>query len=212
MRGVAVVEVPDRPGTAREQVRVARALAALPASRAEFAAGRLSYAKVRALTRIATPDTEPDWLEMATPMTAGQLERFARAHRQVTGADGGTGPRGGSAGTSRTTSSSFRAILPAEGAAVVLQALRAARNDLEHPHDQHDDVSAETRAGNSHADRPRYHLDPACRPTARRRRGPGRRPRRDLRRLPARKAASADNPDAYQVIVHAGPGRQDRAG
>ncbi|MFY9776613.1 MAG: DUF222 domain-containing protein, partial [Trebonia sp.] len=40
-------------GTAREQVRVARALGALPAITAEFAAGRLSYAKVRALTRIA---------------------------------------------------------------------------------------------------------------------------------------------------------------
>ena len=41
-------------GTAREHVRVARALRALPVIRAEFAAGRLSFAKVRALTRIAT--------------------------------------------------------------------------------------------------------------------------------------------------------------
>jgi hypothetical protein len=45
------------PGTAREQVRVARALEELPLTRAEFRAARLSYAKVRALTRIATPDT-----------------------------------------------------------------------------------------------------------------------------------------------------------
>src|SRR5215472_6895455 len=45
------------PGTAREQVRVARALRELPLVSAEFAAGRMSYAKVRALTRIATPDT-----------------------------------------------------------------------------------------------------------------------------------------------------------
>ena len=37
-------------GTAREHVRVARALRDLPVIRAEFAAGRLSYAKVRALT------------------------------------------------------------------------------------------------------------------------------------------------------------------
>ncbi|HEX3491300.1 MAG TPA: DUF222 domain-containing protein, partial [Streptosporangiaceae bacterium] len=40
-------------GTAREQVRVARALRDLPVIRGQFAAGRLSYAKVRALTRIA---------------------------------------------------------------------------------------------------------------------------------------------------------------
>jgi hypothetical protein len=45
-------------GAAREHVRVARALRDLPVIRAGFGAGRLSYAKVRALTRIATPATE----------------------------------------------------------------------------------------------------------------------------------------------------------
>src|ERR1700745_1934281 len=45
-------------GTAREHVRVARALRDLPVIRARFAAAKLSYAKVRALTRIATPATE----------------------------------------------------------------------------------------------------------------------------------------------------------
>ena len=74
-------------GTAREHVRVARALRDLPVIRARFAAGRLSYAKVRALTRIATPATEAGLAELAGPMTANQLERFARAHRQVTRAD-----------------------------------------------------------------------------------------------------------------------------
>jgi hypothetical protein len=43
----------------------------LPVIRAEFAAARLSYAKVRALTRIATPETEKDLAEMAMSMTAG---------------------------------------------------------------------------------------------------------------------------------------------
>src|SRR5215467_10358688 len=71
-------------GTAREHVRVARALRDLPVIRARFAAGRLSYAKVRALTRIATPATEAGLAELAGPMTGNQLERFARAHRQVT--------------------------------------------------------------------------------------------------------------------------------
>ena len=74
-------------GTAREHVRVARALRDLPVTRAEFAAGCLSYAKVRALTRIATPDTEASLAELAAPMTANQLERFARAHRQVSAVD-----------------------------------------------------------------------------------------------------------------------------
>src|ERR1700761_4439169 len=74
-------------GTAREHVRVARAMRKLPVIRGEFSAGRLSYAKTRALTRIATEETETDLVELATPMTANQLERFARAHRTVTRAD-----------------------------------------------------------------------------------------------------------------------------
>ncbi len=45
-------------GAARERVRVARALPLLPRVAEAFARGELSYAKVRALTRVATPDTE----------------------------------------------------------------------------------------------------------------------------------------------------------
>src|SRR5690242_15699331 len=75
------------PGTAREHVRVARALRELPVIGGEFAAGRLSYAKVRALTRIATPETDAGLVELAEPMTAGQLDRFARAHRKVSAVD-----------------------------------------------------------------------------------------------------------------------------
>jgi hypothetical protein len=66
-------------GTAREHVRVARALRELPVIRREFSAARLSYAKVRALTRIATPATEAGLAELAIPMTGNQLERFAGA-------------------------------------------------------------------------------------------------------------------------------------
>src|SRR6185437_11084958 len=82
-------------GTAREHVRVARALRDLPVIRARFAAAKLSYAKVRALTRIATPATEAGLAELAGPMTANQLERFARARRQLRarGRDGRAGRR-----------------------------------------------------------------------------------------------------------------------
>src|ERR1700733_10598734 len=78
--------------TAPEHVRVARALRDLPVIREEFAAGRLSYAKVRALTRIATPDNEAGLAELAGPMTGNQLERFARAHRQVSTVDDAAAP------------------------------------------------------------------------------------------------------------------------
>ena len=45
------------PGAARERVRVARALGTLPLLAEALARGELSYAKVRALTRVATPET-----------------------------------------------------------------------------------------------------------------------------------------------------------
>ena len=77
------------PGTAKDHVRVARALKRLPVIRAEFAAGRFSYSKVRALARIATPETEQALVDMAESMTAGQVERFAAAHRKCTRHDAG---------------------------------------------------------------------------------------------------------------------------
>src|SRR2546428_2695170 len=46
------------PGAARERVRVARALGTLPRLAQALARGELSYSKVRALTRVATPETE----------------------------------------------------------------------------------------------------------------------------------------------------------
>ncbi|TKJ22862.1 HNH endonuclease signature motif containing protein [Blastococcus sp. CCUG 61487] len=82
-------------GTAREHVRVARALARLPRIEAAFAAGRLSFSKVRALTRIAEPDCEQMLLEFALAATASQTERFCRSWRRVDdAADGGGGHRG----------------------------------------------------------------------------------------------------------------------
>jgi hypothetical protein len=71
------------PVTAREHVRVARALGGLPRICAAFDAGRLSYAKVRALTRIADIDCEAALLAFATTATASQAERFCRAWRRV---------------------------------------------------------------------------------------------------------------------------------
>ena len=75
------------PGAAREHVRVARALTVLPATAASFAAGRLSYAKVRALTRVAQPGTEPALLELAHELTASQLERVVREWRRSDAVD-----------------------------------------------------------------------------------------------------------------------------
>ena len=71
------------PRSAREHVRVARCLRELPRTHASFASGELSYAKVRALTRVATPANEEDLLLLARACTASQLERVVRAYRRV---------------------------------------------------------------------------------------------------------------------------------
>jgi hypothetical protein len=70
-------------GAAREKVRVARALAGLPRIGAAMQRGELSYAKVRALTRVATPECEERLLAVAQAATAAQIERIVRAWRRV---------------------------------------------------------------------------------------------------------------------------------
>jgi hypothetical protein len=71
------------PGAAREHVRVARSLESLPLIRTAFAEGRLSYSKVRALTRIAEPDSEESLLDLALELTASQVERTVRQWRRA---------------------------------------------------------------------------------------------------------------------------------
>lgn len=70
------------PNAARDYVKVARALVGLPAVRAAFSAGRLTYSKVRALVRFATSETEADLVLLAERAPAAQLERIARGRRE----------------------------------------------------------------------------------------------------------------------------------
>jgi hypothetical protein len=65
---------------AREHVRVAHRLGELPLVRAAFSRGELSYCKVRALTRAATPKTEAGLLDIARHATGAQLEKLIRCY------------------------------------------------------------------------------------------------------------------------------------
>jgi len=119
--------------TAFEYVRVARALVDLPRIAASFAAGRLSYSKVRALTRIADPDDEEDLLAMAEEATAAQLERILVGYRKAIGTDEEEQARARrhfkasweSDGTLRISGN-----LPAEEGAVLLKALEVVQEGL----------------------------------------------------------------------------------
>lgn len=70
-------------GAARERVRVARALEILPRLAQALARGELSYAKVRALTRVATPETEERLLAVGRAGTAEHVERIVRGWRRM---------------------------------------------------------------------------------------------------------------------------------
>jgi hypothetical protein len=199
-------------GTAREQVRVARALRVLPVIRGEFAAGRLSYAKARALTRIAAPDTEADLVEIATPMTANQLERFARAHRTVTRADDEQARlrRRLTFRTEDDGSLTLSAHLPPEDGAALLTALRAVVSDA--PPATSDDTAPQGAASDGPA--------PTAQPAAVSAETPPTTQPLQMRPTSASLAdalveiaeaylasqsRAASNPDVYQVIVHATP-------
>src|SRR5690606_19356336 len=70
-------------GAAREKVRTARALRSLPRIGEAMRKGELSFAKVRAITRVATPENETALLDVARSGTAAQVERIVRAWRRV---------------------------------------------------------------------------------------------------------------------------------
>lgn len=187
--------------TAREHVRVARALGSLPAIRAEFAAGRMSYSKVRALTRIADPDTDSDLAEMAGPMTANQLDRFARAHHCVTRAQAEQGrlQRRLSWRFAEDGSLTLTAHLPPEDGVAVLSALRAVVRDAAPP----DTASEDTASGSgASAEASVAGARAATQATTAR--------LADAlveiaEAYLAGKAQNASDGDAYQVVVHADP-------
>ena len=70
-------------GTAREKVRVAHALKDLTKISEAFREGRLSYSKVRAMTRVATPENEDYLMRIAKHGTAAHVDRLVGLYRQV---------------------------------------------------------------------------------------------------------------------------------
>ncbi len=91
------------PQSARDRVRVAAAMSQLPAVCREFSAARLSYSQVRAICRVAEPETEDLFVGLARHATAEQLERIVSGYRrarhdnpdQPPGTDDPAGPSSG---------------------------------------------------------------------------------------------------------------------
>ncbi|WP_133150669.1 DUF222 domain-containing protein [Frankia canadensis] len=90
-----------------EYVRAARALEDLPQTREAFGHGRISYSKVRAITRIATPENEGEWVTEALRCSARKLDRLVSLQLKID-------DDSGSKGTVRAPTTSTAPPPPAE--------------------------------------------------------------------------------------------------
>ena len=183
-------------GAAREKVRVAKALADLPRLSDAMRRGTVSYSKVRAITRVATPETEERLLTFARSGTAAQVERLTRAWRRVDRIAAADDDRRHHEGRRLATCVDetgmlvIRGRLSPELGAVVQRALEAATERLyqDAKHDENDGVGKVSRED----------LDQS--PTIAQRRA-------DALGLLAESALTADLDrasagDRYQVMVH----------
>ena len=129
-------------GAAREKVRVAHALENLPLISAAMARGALSYSKVRALTRVATPQTEDTLLMIALHGTAHHVETLVRRYRRAQ--EAAELSREALQFNNRRVSYFYdddgslvlNARLPAETGAVLVKALEVATEDFYQPDDR----------------------------------------------------------------------------
>lgn len=142
------------PGTSREHVRVSRALPEMPLTVEEFRAGRLSYSKVREITRVVGRADESMLVEMARAMTASQLARAISSFRAVDGSRlEQDAIREARWQTREDGMVEIRAVLPAEMGAEVVTALDLALDrdghDLSRVESDADDPSSSGAAGPS---------------------------------------------------------------
>ena len=115
------------PCAARERIRIGRALERLPRIDAAFRDGAISYSKVRAITRVATRDTDAMLLAIAEGSSAAQLESLVRTYERV----GGSSSKRASSEERRGLSWHYddgmlviTAAVPAERGALVIKALQ----------------------------------------------------------------------------------------
>jgi hypothetical protein len=132
---------------AREKVRVARALENLPEIRAGFASGELSYSKVRAMTRVATPANEGVLVSIARHGTASHVEKLVRKYRWTQRRDAEKTAQSQHLNRSvhwyfdENDTFVLNARLPPEIGALVAQALQAAEDVLrEEVRDERDEL------------------------------------------------------------------------
>jgi len=124
----------------RERLRVGRALRMLPELNAALSSGRLTYSRVREVTRVATPETEHYWLAAASQLSIRALER------SVIQARGGVPLRS----RPRPSPTQTRPGVPEGVQALLQQAMDAARDALGHDLSDAEALAAVARGALAH--------------------------------------------------------------
>ena len=122
------------PGVAREHVRVARALRRMPTVAGLFREGRLSYSKVREVTRVVDIVDEQKLCQLALTATASQLARMISGFRSADGMRIGQQTKRKVSWHERDDGMvEFRARLPKEEAALLIAAIDVAKDQFGPP-------------------------------------------------------------------------------
>ena len=115
------------PRLTREKLRVAEALETLPVMSRALRAGETSWSALRELTRVATPDTERDWLNIARGRTVRDVEELVSGHRP--------GDRPGDPRDAMAMRHVLRLELSGEALATFREAMAKIRRDAAQPLD-----------------------------------------------------------------------------
>jgi hypothetical protein len=120
--------------SAREKIRVARALETLPLISAAFSRGELSYSKVRAVTRIATPENEGELLVFAAHGTTQHVEKLVRGYRRCVPVDDPYARRFVDYSFDDDGTITIKARLTAEEGKLVINAIDKLREEIQKKH------------------------------------------------------------------------------
>jgi hypothetical protein len=122
------------PGVAREHVRVAKAFRRMPTIAGLFREGKLSYSKVREITRVVDVVDEHRLAELALTATASQLARMIAGFRSADGMRIGQQAKRNLSWHEREDGMiDIRGRLPKDEAALLLAAIAAAKDQFGPP-------------------------------------------------------------------------------
>ena len=135
----------------RERIRVGKALRALPLLDAALTSGRLTYSRIREVTRVATPESERLWLGAARRLSMRALEyNVAGASGEPRSRKSAPGPRKSAAHGDAAAPNRMLDQLPTEVAELLTRAMQLARAGCERELTDAEALAAVARSAIAH--------------------------------------------------------------